>query len=89
MARDQRPPGTLAVQLLRKSVSALQAERPHCADCHRTPLVGERVFIYGEKPVCELCRSRRRDEPVRAIPVRGWEHGTAVRPTARAVRAAA
>ena len=30
-----------------------------CEHCHRTPLVGETVFLYGERMVCELCRPLR------------------------------
>jgi hypothetical protein len=82
-------PGELELQIMRNSISALVAERPHCHDCRRTPLTGERVFLYGDEPVCELCRPLRRDEPTRTVPVRGWEHGTAVRPTVRASRNAA
>jgi hypothetical protein len=33
--------------------------------CHRTPLVGETVFLYGERLVCELCRPLRREAPGR------------------------
>ena len=35
--------------LLRRSVGALSDERPHCAHCHRTPLIGERVYFYAER----------------------------------------
>jgi hypothetical protein len=34
-------------ELLRKSVDALHADRHRCADCHRTPLTGETVHLYG------------------------------------------
>ena len=49
--------------LLRKSVGALTDKRALCVHCHRTPLVGERVYLYGERIVCELCRPRRREAP--------------------------
>jgi len=32
--------------LLRRGVGALAADRHRCADCGRTPLVGERVHLY-------------------------------------------
>lgn len=66
--------------LLRKSVGALGVERQSCADCGRTPLVGETLYRYaGGATVCELCRPLRRDEPVTSDPVRHSEYGHAVR----------
>ena len=88
-SEDMHVPGELELQIMRNSISALVAERPRCHDCRRTPLTGERVVLFGEDPVCELCRPLRREEPTGTVPVRGWEHGTAVRPTVRASRNAA
>jgi len=69
--------------LLRKSVGALAARRHRCVHCHRTPLVGERVYIYAaasaERLVCELCRPLRREPPARSELVRSAEHDRAVR----------
>jgi hypothetical protein len=65
--------------LLRKSVGLLTEERPRCAHCHRTPLVGERVYLYATAIVCELCRPRRRGAPERSELVRSPEHKRAVR----------
>lgn len=65
--------------LLRKSVGALSDDRPQCVHCHRTPLVGERVYLYAEQIVCELCRPRRREAPQRSELVRSPEHKRAVR----------
>jgi hypothetical protein len=47
--------------------------------CHRTPLVGEVVHMYGEKLVCELCRPLHREPPARSMSVRSPEHDRAVR----------
>lgn len=67
-------------ELLRRGVGALRAERHRCADCGRTPLIGERVHLYGaEEIVCELCRPLRRREPVGSDFVRHVEHGHTVR----------
>jgi hypothetical protein len=67
-------------ELLRKGVGAREAGRPHCADCGRTPLVGERVYRFGRGvSVCELCRTLRRDEPESSHLVHHGEHGHAVR----------
>jgi hypothetical protein len=69
--------------LLRRGVGALEADRDHCADCRRTPLVGERVHLYGRVAgiVCELCSSLRREPPVASEFVRHAEHGHTVRLT--------
>ena len=65
--------------LLRKSVGALTDTRTLCVHCHRTPLVGERVYMYGERIVCELCRPRRREAPQASELMRSPEHPRAVR----------
>ena len=70
----------LETALLRKSVDTLEAGRSACADCGRTPLVGERVYRFGRGvKVCELCRTLRRDEPESSQLVHHSEHGQAVR----------
>ena len=66
--------------LLRKSVGALATETHRCADCGRTPLIGETRHRYaGGVTVCELCRPLRRETPLRSEPVRNSEAGLAVR----------
>ena len=65
--------------LLRKSVGALAEARDRCVHCHRTPLIGERVYLYSERSVCELCRPRRREAPQATELVRSPEHARAVR----------
>jgi hypothetical protein len=71
-------------QLLRRSVGNLAAGRHECADCGRSPLVGERVHRYQRGDVvCELCRASRPAEPVSSDLVRHSEHGQAVRLRAR------
>ncbi len=66
--------------LLRKSVGTLTGGRDQCADCGRTPLVGETLYRYGAgSTVCELCRPLRRGEPVQSERVRHSEYGNAVR----------
>ena len=80
---DERP--DLERLLLRKGVGALVADRDRCADCRRTPLVGERIYLYEhDEIVCELCRPLRREQPVGSDTVRHSEYGHAVRVTARA-----
>jgi len=72
-------------ELLRKGVGALAADRHRCADCRRTPLIGEQIYLYEPNQlVCELCRPLRRRAPVGSETVRHSEYGHAVRLTARA-----
>jgi hypothetical protein len=72
--------------LLRRGVGSLTADRHHCVDCDRTPLVGERVYVYEHARgiVCELCRQLRRSAPLQSQTVRHSELGHTVRLTARA-----
>lgn len=72
--------------LLRRGVGLLAADRNRCADCGRTPLVGEQVHLYGRAGdvVCELCRPLRREAPAASEIVRHTERGHTVRLTARA-----
>lgn len=66
--------------LLRKSVGTLEEERHVCADCGRTPLVGETVHRYARgASVCELCRQLRRTDPQVSVLVRHTEAGETVR----------
>jgi recombinational DNA repair protein (RecF pathway) len=68
---------------LRRGVGALEADRDRCADCGRTPLVGEHVHLHtrAQGIVCELCSPLRREHPVATELVRHSEHGHTVRLT--------
>lgn len=70
----------LELALLRRSVSAIAAGAERCGHCHRTPLVGERVYMYesGEM-LCELCRAMKRNRPAASRVVHSPELGHAVR----------
>jgi hypothetical protein len=74
----------LEISLLRQSVGALTARRQGCVHCHRTPLVGEVVHLYGERMVCALCRPRHREPPARSEVMRSPELHRAVKPRPRA-----
>jgi|GEM_PF-659612 len=66
--------------LLRKSVQSLSGGTHPCADCGRTPLIGETLHRYSRGvTVCELCRPLRRTAPERSDPVRNGAHGLTVR----------
>jgi hypothetical protein len=77
-------PAELERELLRRGIGARAAGRARCADCDRTPLVGERVYDYEDgRTACELCRPLRMQEPVAVQTVHGAAHGRAVRITVR------
>ena len=71
--------------LVRSSVGALTKGRDTCRHCHRSPLVGEVVHVYGsgtrrgEELVCELCRPLRAAMPDRSVLVRSPEQAGLVR----------
>jgi hypothetical protein len=72
--------------LLRSSVTRLEAGRDNCRDCHRTPLVGERMYAYASgRTVCELCSALRPEEPTESHIV----HGSQARHTVLRVSRAA
>ena len=75
----------LELALLRKGVGALVAGRHACADCGRTPLVGERQYRFARREVvCALCRPQRGKEPEAVELVRHSELGHTVRLVVRA-----
>ena len=69
----------LEQRLLRKGTERRQALDPHCSDCGRTPLAGEVISHFGERPVCALCRAGHAGEPSSQETVRHVEHGVSVR----------
>ena len=50
-----------------------------CSHCHRTPLIGEHVHLYGALLVCQLCRHLRREPPGETVVVHSSEHHRAVK----------
>jgi len=60
MSRLSRDSDFFERGFLAHSLLTLRAGRTRCADCARTPLIGERVHVYDAgRLVCTLCRSRR------------------------------
>jgi hypothetical protein len=50
--------------MLRTSVDLLAGEMHRCADCGRTPLIGEKLYRFASsETVCELCKPLRGGEP--------------------------
>lgn len=74
-----RPLPFLESALLRRSVAEQAAHRDRCHHCHRTPLVGERVYAFGAAMVCELCRPLRRSAPDTSRLMHSPEHERAVK----------
>jgi hypothetical protein len=71
--------------LLRNSVLRLEAGRDRCRDCRRSPLIGERMFVYASgRAVCELCRTLRPEEPAEVHLVRATGAGHTVLRVSRA-----
>ena len=79
MSQAVSPSPGFELALLRKSVGELADARDRSVHCHRTPLVGERVYLYGERLVCELCRPLRRESPARIEVVHSAERDHTVK----------
>jgi hypothetical protein len=68
--------------LLRRGMSERSAKREVCALCRRSPLVGERVYVAESGTMlCELCRPREFELPVRRSTIHGPEYGHTLRAT--------
>jgi hypothetical protein len=67
------------ISLLRKTTGDRDRVATCCAHCHRTPLVGEDVHVYGERLVCQLCRHLRREPPGETVVMHSPEHLRAVK----------
>ena len=73
----------LELALLRRGLDErLAGGSEHCTRCHRTPLIGERIYEYPSGALaCELCRRRQRAEPDGFHVVHGPEFGHTMRIT--------
>ena len=70
----------LELALLRGGIEERAAERRQCMRCERTPLIGERVYLYqGGSVVCELCRSFESISPMASELVHGPAFGHTIR----------
>jgi len=66
----------LELALMRRGVDDLAACCERCARCRRTPLIGERVYVYETGALlCELCRAVEPQTPVDSRLVHGPEFG--------------
>jgi len=74
----------LELALLRRSLAGLADDCERCSRCHRSLLIGERVYEYASgQAVCELCRDREHAEPDAVRIVHGPEFGHTLRIVAR------
>ena len=70
--------------LMRRGVDELAAESERCGRCRRTPLIGERVYIYESGSVlCELCRAIAPAAPSHSRVIHGPEFGHSMKITDR------
>lgn len=70
----QREMDELELALLQRGIDERSSHRERCARCHRTPLVGERVYVSSpESIVCELCHFVG-DEPTRLVHTPAFGH---------------
>jgi len=66
--------------LLRRGVVQRAAHLERCGRCRRTPLIGERVYVYEREAVrCELCRADERRAPLESHVIHGPEFGHSMR----------
>jgi hypothetical protein len=70
-------------ELLRKGVGVRDDDGSRrCGDCRRTPLVGERIYLYeGGRLACELCQPLHKRRPLGAELVHGPAYAEVVRLT--------
>ncbi len=72
----------LELALLRRGVDELSAVCERCEHCRRTPLIGERVYVYAAGALlCELCRTAVPEAPSDSHVVHGPEFGHTMRIT--------
>jgi hypothetical protein len=82
MAETLRDMLDLELALLRRGLDERLAGSERCTCCHRTPLVGERVYVYPSGTIaCELCRQRRDETPQETRLVHGPAFGHTMRIT--------
>jgi hypothetical protein len=71
--------GPPELSFVRSSMRALAGARQGCDGCHRTPLVGETVYFFGERMVGELCKPLRDDTPSRSDVMHSSEYDLTVK----------
>jgi hypothetical protein len=76
----------LASMILRSSLGALGNDRSSCSSCHRTPLTGELLHVFGSgDKLCSLCLAELPEaerSPLRSEQVHDAERRLSVIPRA-------
>jgi hypothetical protein len=76
MEDSERGLPELQIALLRRAADFYDEGRERCLGCHRTPLIGERVYFDdGGSMFCELCRALEPEPVVESRIVHGPEFG--------------
>jgi hypothetical protein len=64
LQHPEREMAELELALLRRGMDARAGGLQTCSRCHRSPLIGEWVYVYDRQRVlCELCRRMHREAP--------------------------
>lgn len=64
LQQPDREMAGLELALLRRGMDERAAGLETCSRCRRSPLIGERVYLYGKgRVLCELCRCLCREPP--------------------------
>jgi hypothetical protein len=64
LSEIEREMAELELALLRRGMDQRAAGQECCSRCARSPLIGERVYVYApQRILCELCRERERHAP--------------------------
>lgn len=70
----------LELALLRRGMVQRAAVAERCERCGRTPLIGERVYVYDDDAIrCELCRLAERRTPLASHVIHGPAFGHTMR----------
>jgi hypothetical protein len=76
MRADLSESADLELALLRRGMRERNEDRARCHECRRSPLIGERVYIYaGGAVLCELCRAMSAQTPAGSRVIHGPEFG--------------
>lgn len=82
MAAPVREMAELELALLRRGLDERSAGCERCRRCRRSPLIGERMYVYESGlELCELCRPVEPGAPRHSHIVHGPEFGHTMRLT--------
>jgi hypothetical protein len=80
MRLNEREIPALELFLLRRSVAGLAERSERCGHCHRTMLIGEKVYEYGSGQLrCELCKKDEHSAPAHSHLIHTPEFGHTIK----------